>query len=245
MEETQLVFRGGGGGANRDKKIISNTSSNPPPIRLFAEGSIDRVTLIDEETFVTGSDNGSLSLWTLHKKKPIFTLPLAHGLDPPLTPEEISSEQSPDPNFISEPQARWITALTTVPYSDLILSGSWDGWVRLWRVSEDKKRIEKVGVLGRERGRKDVPGDAAGEENGDEGEGANEQGMVKGVINDLAVVERGERGQDGVCVVVARGTEHRLGRWKIIKGAGNGAMVFEVPKLRAENRVGPSSSNRR
>jgi len=33
------------------------------------EGSMDRVAMIDEETFVTGSDNGSIALWVIHKKK--------------------------------------------------------------------------------------------------------------------------------------------------------------------------------
>ncbi len=38
-----------------------------------------------------------------------------------------------------------------------------------------------------------------------------------------------ERGKDGLCVVVALGKEHRLGRWKKVQGK-NGAMVFEVPR---------------
>ncbi|KAI9870852.1 MAG: pre-rRNA processing protein, partial [Pleopsidium flavum] len=96
VEETQLVFRGGGGGGEKKSKN--------PNARTYAEGSIDRVAMIDEEMFVTGSDNGSICLWTLHKKKPVFTLPLAHGLDPSLRPEEASAEQHPDPIVPSPPQ---------------------------------------------------------------------------------------------------------------------------------------------
>lgn len=235
VEETQLVFRGGGRNTGGEKNLnprISAKDTAPASTRNFAEGSIDRVALIDEETFITGSDNGSLCLWTLHKKKPLFTVPLAHGLDPPLSPEEASAEKHPDPDVVAEPQPRWITALATVPYSDLILSGSWDGWVRVWRVSPDKKRVERVGILGKpELGEADGPIEEKNVREGDVTEQA-----VRGVINDIEVFERGEKGKDGLCVVVATGTEHRFGRWKTVKGK-NGAVVFEVPRIRLENRT--------
>lgn len=53
VEETQLVFRGGGG---FDKKRLPDID----PRSLAAEGSMDRVAMLDEELFVTGSDNGSM-----------------------------------------------------------------------------------------------------------------------------------------------------------------------------------------
>ncbi|KAL8643830.1 MAG: hypothetical protein Q9226_008095 [Calogaya cf. arnoldii] len=226
VEESQLVFRGGGTSEKRKmntKETLVNgetTSSRT----FYAEGSIDRVAMIDEETFVTGSDNGSISLWSLHKKKPVFTVPLAHGLDPALKPEEASAEEVPNPKVPGEPQPRWITALATVPYSDLILSGSWDGRVRGWKISEDKKRIEEVGVLGQTR-IEDV--------REKEGKIQEEESIsVRGVINDIEIFERGDRGKDGLCVVVATGKEHRMGRWKTLQGK-NGACVFEVPNRQA------------
>lgn len=215
-DETQLVFRGGGGGkSGNDKKTprFSNQTMATPHARTYAEGSIDRVALIDDETFITGSDNGSLCLWTLHKKKPIFSVPVAHGLDPPVTPEQASAEEFPDHEIPSKPQPRWITALATVPYSDLVLSGSWDGCVRVWKVSSDKKQIEAVGVLGKD---------------GPTVEG--QEAKVRGLVNDLEVFERGERGKQGICVVAAVGTEHRFGRWKVVEGKNN-AVVFEVPNI--------------
>lgn len=218
-DETQLVFRGGGGsksGDDRKKPRISDKDVAAPRARTYAEGSIDRVALIDEETFITGSDNGSLCLWTLHKKKPIFTVQVAHGLDPPPPPEQASAEQVPAHGILAEPQPRWITALATVPYSDLVLSGSWDGCVRVWKISTDKKRIQAVGFLGKD------------EENVD-----GQEVKVRGVVNDLGVFERGERGKRGICVVAGVGTEHRLGRWKLIEGKNN-AVVFEVPKMEGE-----------
>jgi ribosomal RNA-processing protein 9 len=220
VEETQLVFRGGGG----EKK----SRSNGPRV---LEGSMDRVAMIDEEMFVTGGDNGSLSLWVTHKKKPIYTLSLAHGTDEPMKPEEASAEVHPDPKSVPAPQPRWITALATIPYSDVILSGSWDGQLRAWKISDDKKRIESMGVVGSaEDETAAVTDSTAIEVIGARSEPAP---IVKGVINDISVFERGDRGKDGVCIVLAVGKEHRFGRW--IKSAGrNTSVVFEVPKVKAK-----------
>lgn len=105
----------------------------------------------------------------------------------------------------------------------------------MWRVSTDKKGLERVGVLGRSE-----PGAGQREEGSlPQGEEADlKEQAVRGIINDIGVFERGERGRDGLCVVVAVGTEHRLGRWKNIKGK-NGAVVFEVPTIqRLENGTG-------
>ena len=221
VEQTQLVFRGGGNPDRRRARNKDNDGEAAGP-KSYGEGSIDRVALIDEETFVTGSDNGSISLWTLHKKKPIFTVPLAHGLELPMKPEEASAETEPDAR-VPERQPRWITALATIPYSDLILSGSWDGRVRVWRVSGDKRKLEPMGVIGKVQGE---DGDANVESKSSE----EEEEPVRGIINDLSVFERGDRGKDGLCVVAALGTEHRLGRWKKVYGS-NRPIVFEVPKI--------------
>ena len=247
VEESQLVFRGGGGGRGEEQRRAASSRQEqamdgdvlPRTTSSYVEGSIDRVAMIDEETFVTGSDNGGISLWSLQKKKPVFTVSAAHGLDPPLKPEEASAEAIPDLKVPGEPQPRWVTALATVPYSDLILSGSWDGWVRVWKITADKKRIEAVGVLGSvavEQKLLDGRGMGEMETNGTQGDD-EKQGSVRGVINDIEVFERGDRGKDGLCVLVATGKEHRFGRWKTHKGK-NGAMVFEVPlKLAPESAV--------
>ena len=223
VDETQLVFRGGGGGAQERKKaqVLESSSEERTSSALYAEGSIDRVALVDEETFVTGSDNGALSLWNLHKKKPIFVVRAAHGLDPLMEPKESFAEENPNQDVSGQPQPRWITALSTIPYSDLVLSGSWDGEVRVWKVSEDKRSLEALGTVGKTKV------DAANEEDQSSEES---KPTIKGIINDIAVFERIDRGKDSICIVVATGREHRLGRWKKVEGK-NGAMVLEVPML--------------
>ncbi|MCJ1313937.1 pre-rRNA processing protein [Agyrium rufum] len=272
VEETQLVFRGGGGGGGnkKDKGKAGSTLTS----KNYIEGSIDRVAMIDEDTFVTGSDNGSISLWNVQKKKPVFTVPQAHGLDPLPRPEDISPEEVPKQEDVMHvtPQPRWITALATVPYSDLVISGSWDGWLRAWKVGEDRRKLESLGVIGAIA---DMPQDekengddtrivegasiaaAAADDDDDKAEGTEVIGpdtemdlnaetnqpqssskpvkelhqSVRGIINDIKVFERGDKGKESLCIVAAVGTEHRLGRWKVV-GGRNGAVMYEAPKVR-------------
>ncbi|KAL6849355.1 pre-rRNA processing protein [Amphichorda felina] len=233
-EETQLVFRGGG----TDKKGKPGVH----PRSLLHEGSMDRIAMIDDDLFVTGSDNGSIALWSAQKKKPVYIEPIAHGLDPPLLPTQASADKNPKDDVVPHPTPRWITALKSIPYSDVFFSGSWDGYVRVWRLSEDKRKIEPLGVLSSKQ-------DAA--QNGTTANGSLPNGdshstkPIMGVINDIAVFERGERGQDGVCVVAAISKEHRLGRWRTWNKARNGGVVFEVPRVQrtVSNGVDASSED--
>lgn len=96
VEESQLIFNG--------------------PI-----GSLDEVRLLDEEHFVSGSDNGSICVWSVLKKKPLCVVPEAHGIE-----NEVP---------------RWITSLATLINSDVFVSGSYDGYIRLWKVSDLYRKI--------------------------------------------------------------------------------------------------------
>lgn len=219
-EETQLVFRGGA----MDRKSHPGVD----PRSLLQEGSMDRIAMIDDDLFVTGSDNGSIALWSVQKKKPVYIEPLAHGLDPPLAPTQASANKNPKEDVVPAPTPRWVTALKTIPYSDVFFSGSWDGYIRVWRLSDDKRKIESLGVLS-----------GAGEDEVDEAK------PVVGVVNGISIFERGERGEDGICVVAAVSTEHRLGRWRTWSKARNGGVVFEVPRSQqgAENGVDEGESS--
>ncbi|XP_049868808.1 U3 small nucleolar RNA-interacting protein 2 [Pectinophora gossypiella] len=96
VEESQLIFNG--------------------PV-----GSLDEVKLLDEEHFVSGSDNGSLCVWSVLKKKPLCTVLEAHG----------SENEVP----------RWITSLATHLNSDVFASGSYDNFIRLWKISEGYRSV--------------------------------------------------------------------------------------------------------
>jgi ribosomal RNA-processing protein 9 len=252
VEENQLVFRSGGTarqkgmdklrkgrfGANVDKEEKTNGDQtngdheDEDDVIAYAEGSMDCVALLDAGLFVTGSDNGGLSLWSVNRKKPLFTVPIAHGRDPPIPAEEMSANVDAATSGKKGPRLpRYITAIATVPFADLILTASWDGWIRAWRVGDDKRAIEPVGKVGR------VPREDD-EDTAMNGHGPSEEQaiIIRGIVNGLSVQERGERGKDGLCVVAAVGKEARLGRWMAGK-VPNGICIFEIPRKAIANGV--------
>ena len=99
LEDSQLVYKGG-----------------------HQDGcSIDCVSLLSEDTFVTGGDDGSLALWHMDKKKPLAVVPKAHGDDAP-----------------------WIVSVAALKSSDLVVSGSSDGFLRFWRATLHPPSLEQV-----------------------------------------------------------------------------------------------------
>ena len=231
VEESQLVFRGGGGGGggSRRSRAPRDGQDNEDADALLAydESSMDTVAVLDSETFVTGSDNGSIALWSVHRKKPVFTLPLAHGLEPRnATAQSYAEEHLDGKRRQGRAKPRWITALAALPLSDVVVSGSWDGCIRAWRVSPDKRRIEALGVVAADSSVPQTNGVTNGLTNGDHHAAPPTHGLA-GYITALEVLERGERATDGVCVLAAVSKEHRLGKWKRLPGK-NRAVVIEV-----------------
>ncbi|XP_066149776.1 U3 small nucleolar RNA-interacting protein 2 [Euwallacea fornicatus] len=96
-------------------------------------GNIDHVKFINQENFLTAGDDGQICVWSIMRKKPLCSIQAAHGKDP------------------SNSQPRWITAITALTNTDLVASGSMDGFVRLWKLSDSFKRateIMKINVKG-------------------------------------------------------------------------------------------------
>ncbi|KAK9480074.1 WD40-repeat-containing domain protein [Lipomyces japonicus] len=192
VEESQLIFRGG---SQKGKTH---------------EGSIDCVEMVDNHIFLTGSDNGSISLWTLQKKKPTFTFTLAHGIDTQLAHARYSAELENIPAG-PEPQPRWITCLKAIPYSDLFVSGSWNS-IKIWRlIAEDEERVNEKGEVIGTRKKYGI-------------EPISEYKLA-GVVNDITIVEDG----DVLRVCAAVGKEIKGGRW-IHKNAKNGVHVLSFKR---------------
>ena len=259
VEESQLVFRGGSGSGSSKallslRKVYEDDSGvEIQDERVFSEGSIDRITMIDDDTFVTASDNGSLSLWSIHKKKAVHTLPLAHGLDAPIPIDQASAELEPDETLDERgrggKQPRWISALAAIPFSDVLISGSWDGYVRAWKISADKRRIEPLGALG-------VIAESV--ESLLEQEGLTSDSLSKsafdaiqiddadksripGIVNDLSIVDKNKT---TVLVAAAVGKEPRLGRWKEEIDGRNYVVLYEVGPTSTADTTDDSMSGR-
>ncbi|OQV19572.1 U3 small nucleolar RNA-interacting protein 2 [Hypsibius exemplaris] len=98
LEESQLVFQ-------------------------LPSGSLECISLIDDDHFVTGGDDGSVALWGAHKKKPIYTVRQAHRA--PITGE-----------------ACWVTAIDALKNSDIFASGSHSGEIKVWIVQDGFRGIQ-------------------------------------------------------------------------------------------------------
>lgn len=186
VDETQLVFRGGG--KTRASEHVEN--------------SIDCVAVIPPAHFVTGSDSGSISLWSVHKKKPLHTIHQAHGLEPLPSLEDLSGEQEESvqaqKTSTVRQSPRWITALASLPGTDIVLSGSWDGWIRAWEISEDKRKIRPLGCVGGKNSSEPTVNGSGSDANSPSAPVIGEDTIVenpqnapplRGVVNDIAVFE--------------------------------------------------------
>ncbi|XP_076236754.1 U3 small nuclear riboprotein factor 55K isoform X4 [Calliopsis andreniformis] len=101
VEESQLIFNGHG-------------------------GSIDAVKLINEENFFSCGDDGQLCVWGCLKKKPLCSVPDAHGRDE------------------ANNQPMWISSIATLLNTDLVASGSRNGVIRLWQCSDSFRSLNSL-----------------------------------------------------------------------------------------------------
>ncbi|XP_056129568.1 U3 small nucleolar RNA-interacting protein 2 isoform X2 [Lampris incognitus] len=92
------------------------------------EGSIDCIQLINEEHMVTGADDGSVSVWSVNKKKPLTTVKMAHGCHGNAGME----------------QPHWITSVAGLQNSDTIASGSGNSTVQLWKCGRGFRGLERL-----------------------------------------------------------------------------------------------------
>uniref|UniRef100_A0A8C2GWV4 U3 small nucleolar RNA-interacting protein 2 n=1 Tax=Cyprinus carpio TaxID=7962 RepID=A0A8C2GWV4_CYPCA len=92
------------------------------------EGSIDCIQLINEEHMVTGGDDGSISVWTVNKKKPVSTVKQAHG--------------SHGNTGLEQPY--WVSSVAALHNSDIVASGSHNSAVQLWKCGQGFRGLEPL-----------------------------------------------------------------------------------------------------
>lgn len=96
-------------------------------------GNIDNVKLINEENFISSGDDGQLCVWSIMRKKPLCVIQNAHGID------------------VTNQQPHWISSVTSLVNTDLVASGSHDGFVKLWKLENNfkfAKLLMKIPVEG-------------------------------------------------------------------------------------------------
>lgn len=125
--------------------------------------------------FITGHENGCINLWNMSRKKPVgyaWHHDNSQGKGIAGTEKEIVS-------------------CNVLKGSDLGITGSYDGYLKLWKLRTGKKSADRgIDSIG------SIP--------------------IKGYINAIAIESKKAK----FCLV-AVGQEHRLGRWNRVKGAKN------------------------
>ena len=122
VEESQLVY-------NAPTVSYENSKENSKTSGVVGSASVDAIKLLDEQHFITCGEDGHVSLWNVSRKKPVCTIPRAHGSDP------------------SNNDPRWISAIATKHNTDLIASASSDGVVRLWKCTEKFRSLVEIAAI--------------------------------------------------------------------------------------------------
>jgi len=162
----------------RNWKVVEETQL------MFKGGhdySIDTVSMINEERWFTGGQDGILALWGMNKKKPLQLVPNAHS-------------------------GKWISSVAALPFTDVLASGSSDGFVRVWKCNVEDSERKESGVG------KDKP----------------DQLSRVGAVSVPGYVNALKFASDASFIVAATGNEHRLGRWEPDKAGKNGIAVIPL-----------------
>tara|TARA_R110002050_G_scaffold240128_1_gene376357 strand:+ start:91 stop:765 length:675 start_codon:yes stop_codon:yes gene_type:complete len=199
IEETQLLYKGG------------------------QVGSMDALTLLSPEHWLTGGEDGSVAMWHGKKKKPVIVSRNVDGQaqemcqqmngltsspsSPSLTGESNSGASSSGKNRGSKasivPFEQWITAIAACPLTDLAAVGTSSGKLSFWRAhaarDAENCKLEMVRCV-----------------------------SLQGFVNSIAFSRSGE------FVVVGLGQEHRLGRWSRQPHARNCLVIIALPKPNEE-----------
>ncbi|XP_062211903.1 U3 snoRNP-associated protein-like YAOH [Phragmites australis] len=167
--------------------------------RAPAAASLECCCFIDDKEFLSGSDDGSIELWSIMRKKPTHIIRNAH----PISCTNLNSignddQELPNENGIHNSEnvssaQSWVSAVAARKGSDLAASGAGNGLVRLWAIEPDSKGIRSLFNL-----------------------------QLDGFVNSLAIAKSGR------FIVAGVGQEPRLGRWGRVQSAQNGVAIHAI-----------------
>jgi ribosomal RNA-processing protein 9 len=147
---------------------------------IFSSGGhsapIDSVFVLDQNHYISGGQDGSMCLWGSTSRKSLCRVEEAHD------------------------NSSWVTAVSGVRNSDLVLSGSSDGCIRFWRVGRPTSDVSKKTKMVIDEVDTTID--------------------VKGIVHDIQV--------SGNLVVAAVGRDHKHGRWITDNKAHNGLLFARL-----------------
>lgn len=78
---------------------------------------------------MSGCEDGSINVWKNNQKRPIATVNAAHGM----------SQSNMVPN--------WINCVAALKMTNIFISGSCDGFIRIWNFDPSFKNINSIGCI--------------------------------------------------------------------------------------------------
>ncbi|OVA06566.1 WD40 repeat [Macleaya cordata] len=166
--------------------------------------SLECCCFISNDEFLSGSDDGSVELWNLLRKKPAYIVKNAHpvlAFDDEFATKDYrmpyGDEAAENGNVKAERYCSsahsWVSSVSVCRSSDLVASGAGNGVVCLWAVDSEAKSVQPL---------HDLP--------------------VVGFVNALVFAKSGR------FLVAGVGQEPRLGRWGRIPATHNGVLVHPL-----------------
>lgn len=110
--------------------------------------SLECCSFINNDEFLSGSDDGSIEHWTVMRKKPVHTVKNAHAMRKYCTDEGLSNGITENGAHASENHCKaadsWVSSISVCRGSDIAASGAGNGSVRLWAIENEAKGIRPL-----------------------------------------------------------------------------------------------------
>lgn len=185
--------------ANSNKLFTKKKTPNffPQPTKL------NLCKMIDDTHYVTATDDGSLQLWATQKKRPLCHIPQAHGFkikNNLKVSAESDKLQVEAQRQIQRDQGNSITAVCVLAYSDLLISGSCNGEIILWKIDIETNNLFQIGS---------VDG-------------------IKGIVISIKVIV--DENEDQYRVLVGTSKEEKEGRWDKVDEGRNGVWDIVIAR---------------
>ncbi|ONK77019.1 uncharacterized protein A4U43_C02F2270 [Asparagus officinalis] len=186
--------------AGRDRTIQLWKVADEKRLLYRSPSSVECSCFINDNEFLSGSEDGSIELWSVLRKKPTHILRNAHA--PPLCDQSSKVENTPNGGKTENGSCgtgsyslaqSWVSSVTVCRSSDLAASGAANGTVCLWAIESDSRSIQPLFTY-----------------------------PQVGYINSLKFAKSGRFLLAGV------GQEPRLGRWGRISNARNGVAILPI-----------------
>ncbi|KAD7116453.1 hypothetical protein E3N88_03721 [Mikania micrantha] len=108
--------------------------------------SLECCCFINNDEFLSGSDDGNIEHWSVLRKKPLHIIKNAHPLSTQNTfnvnQNDNLSDSSKD--FCGPSACSWVSSVAVCRGSDLAASGAGNGAIRLWAIENDAKGVQPL-----------------------------------------------------------------------------------------------------